>query len=310
MSAIKRGLPERRRMRHDRHYVDELTQRMGEGLGRMVPIGSITSNHDQPRSTLGDLTDLVVSISKHGVLEPLLVRRREDGPNAYELVSGERRFHAALQAGLAEVPCIELTVGDETALEIALVENLQRKDLTPFEEAEGFKTLLQKYRYTHEQIASAVGRSRVTVTETLRILDLPESVRDRCRHADILAKGVLLELAKAPDEAAMHALLDAIEHGGADRAELRRLRAALTGADADLPNEEGPRVGEHSGEAQASSTRRKPFVVRLSRPDRPFTLSLSFRTEAEPATDDIIAALEEMLKELRSASNRGGAQDS
>ncbi len=307
MSAVKRGLPERRRMRHDRHYVDELTQRMGEGLGRMIPIGSITSNHDQPRSTLGDLTELVKSISKHGILEPLLVRRREDGANTYELVSGERRFHAALQAGLAEVPCIELTVGDETALEIALVENLQRKDLTPFEEADGFRSLLEKYRYTHEQIASAVGRSRVTVTETLRILDLPESVRDRCRHADILAKGVLLELAKAPDEAAMHALLDAVEHAGADRAELRRLRAALAGGDA------GSQSDDSSGDALsphgiAGAARTKPFIVRLSRPGRPFTLSLSFRTDAEPATGDIIAALEEMLRELRSAN--GGTSGS
>jgi len=291
-------------MRHDRHYVDELTQRMGEGLGRMLPIGAITSNHDQPRSNLGDLADLVASIEKHGVLEPLLVRRRDDGPNSYELVSGERRFHAALQAGLAEVPCIELTVGDEIALEIALVENLQRKDLTPFEEAEGFRTLLQKYRYTHEQVATAVGRSRVTVTETLRILDLPESVRERCRHADILAKGILLELAKAPDEAAMHALLDAVEKEGADRAELRRLRAVLAGKAAGSADTDDGADAADPGRGSAASQRSRPFVVRLSRPDRPFTLSLSFRTEAEPATDDIIAALEEMLRELRSANAR------
>ena len=295
-------------MRHDRHYVDELTQRTGEGLGRMIPIGSITSNHDQPRTTLGDLSDLVASISRHGVLEPLLVRRREDGSNAYELVSGERRFHAALQAGLAEVPCIELTVGDETALEIALVENLQRKDLTPFEEAEGFRALLEKYRYTHEQIASAVGRSRVTVTETLRVLDLPEGIRERCRHADILAKGILLEIAKAQDEATMHAMLDAIERGGADRAELRRLRAALTSTETAQPGD-GSVDPELSG-ASARGGRAKPFIVRLSRPDRPFTLSLSFRTETEPATRDVIAALEEMLLELRSASGTGESSES
>ena len=306
MSAVKRGLPERRRMRHDRHYVDELTQRMGEGLGRMIPVAAITSNHDQPRSTLGDLANLIASISKHGVLEPLLVRRRDDGPNSYELVSGERRFHAALQAGLAEVPCIELTVGDETALEIALVENLQRKDLTPFEEADGFRTLLEKYRYTHDQIATAVGRSRVTVTETLRILDLPDSVRERCRHADILAKGILLELAKAPDEESMHTLLDAIEQEGADRAELRRLRAALAGVE-PAGAAGGSSDGNGIPESSPAAKRNKPFVVRLSRPDRPFTLSLAFRTENEPATEDIIAALEEMLQELRAASGGGAS---
>ena len=116
-AAPKRGLPEKRRMRHDRHYVDELTQRMGEGIGRMVRLNLITSNQDQPRSSLGDLSDLVSSIENHGVLEPLLVRKREGGK--YELVSGERRFHAAMKAGLDEVPCIELEVSDEHALEIA-----------------------------------------------------------------------------------------------------------------------------------------------------------------------------------------------
>ena len=158
-------------MRHDRHYVDELTQRMGEGIGRMVRVTTISSNQDQPRSNLGDLSDLVSGIEIHGVLEPLLVRKRQGGE--YELVSGERRFHAAMQAGLTEVPCIELHVSDEHALEIALIENLQRQDLSAFEEAEGFQTLITKYSYTHEEVAKAVGRSRVTITESLRLLAIP-----------------------------------------------------------------------------------------------------------------------------------------
>ena len=115
-SKKKVGLPPKKRMRHDRHFVDELAQRMGEGIGRMVRVTTITSNHDQPRTNLGDLSDLISSIQKHGVLEPLLVRRRNGG---YELVSGERRFHAAMQLGITELPCIELTVSDQTALEIA-----------------------------------------------------------------------------------------------------------------------------------------------------------------------------------------------
>ena len=131
----KAGLPSHRRMRHDRHFVDELAERMGEGIGRMVRITLITSNQDQPRSNLGHLENLQASIDTHGVLEPLLVRRVDGGK--YELVSGERRFHAAMAVGLTEVPCIELTVNDQQALEIALIENLQRKDLTAFEEADG-----------------------------------------------------------------------------------------------------------------------------------------------------------------------------
>jgi ParB family chromosome partitioning protein len=142
-------------MRHDRHFVDELTQRMGEGIGRMIPISSISSNTDQPRTNLGDLDDLVASIAKHGILEPLLVRKSGRG---YELVSGERRFHAAVRVGLTEVPCVELSVSDGHALEIALIENLQRKDLSAFEEAEGYRTLIEKYDYTHAQVAGG-GRA-------------------------------------------------------------------------------------------------------------------------------------------------------
>ncbi len=286
MSA-KRGLPPKRRMRHDRHFVDELTQRMGEGIGRMVAVSSIVSNQDQPRTSLGDLHDLVASIATHGVLEPLLIRRREDG-SSYELVSGERRFHAALEAGLEEVPCIELTVNDQQALEIALVENLQRKDLSSFEEAEGFRTLVEKYSYTHEQIAKAVGRSRVTVTETLKILDIPAEIRELCRHADISAKGTLLEIAKAPSPEAMLALVDAIASGDLDRAALRERRHDLESAAPD--SEDG---------TASRPARPKPFVLRFKSEDRPVSVSLSFRTGQEPEPGEVIAALEELLRQLR-----------
>jgi len=109
----KAGLPPHRRMRHDRHFVDELAERMGEGIGRMIRITAITSNQDQPRSNLGQLDDLQSSIDVHGILEPLLVRRIDGG--RVELVSGERRFHAAMALGLTEVPCIELDVNDQQA---------------------------------------------------------------------------------------------------------------------------------------------------------------------------------------------------
>jgi ParB family chromosome partitioning protein len=283
-------------MRHDRHFVDELTQRMGEGLGRMIRVDTITSNQDQPRSSLGDLGDLVASISTHGILEPLLVRRRDGGNvKGYELVSGERRFHAALEAGLTEVPCIELTVSDEHALEIALIENLQRKDLTAFEEAEGFSTLISKYEYTHDQVAQAVGRSRVTVTETLRLLDIPDDIRRECRHADIAAKGLLLEIAKSSDAEAMRALVHAIAEDALDRAAVRELRRELAG-----PVPEGQETAQGS-----ASPRQRPHVFRFSSADRPFSLSLSFRTPEEPEPSQVIEALEELIREIRSSLEDG-----
>lgn len=285
----KAGLPPNRRMRHDRHFVDELAEHMGEGIGRMVRITAITSHQDQPRTNLGDLADLQSSIATHGVLEPLLVRRVDDG--RYELVSGERRFHAAMAVGLAEVPCIELTVNDQQALEIALIENLQRKDLTAFEEADGYRTLIDKYRYTHEQVAAAVARSRVTVTETLRLLAIPEKIRDLCRHADITAKGILLEIAKSPDETAMQQLIREIVEHRLDREEIRRRRAELAGATGEhIPTEETP-----------SAPSPRPFTLRFKNPDRSFSLSLSFRTEEEPETRQVIEALREVIRELEAS---------
>jgi ParB family chromosome partitioning protein len=279
-------------MRHDRHFVDELAQRMGEGIGRMVRITAITSNQDQPRSALGDLTDLMASIDKHGVLEPLLVRRRNGG--RYELVSGERRFHAAMQVGLTEVPCIELAISDQHALEIALVENLQRQDLSPFEEAEGFQTLVTKYGYTHDQVAEAVGRSRVTVTETVKLLELPERVRRECRHADITAKGILLEIAKAPSTATMLQLVAEIAEHRLDRDAIRERRRQLAAEGEASAGDDDPGTGP---------PRRRPFTVRFRSPDRVVSLSLSFRTPEEPKREQVIQALEAILEDLRSGGS-------
>jgi ParB family chromosome partitioning protein len=269
-------------MRHDRHYVDELVSpRSAEGLGIMVRVTRITSNRDQPRTNLGDLGDLVDSIRRHGVLEPLLVRARPG--DGYELISGERRFHAAMMAGLDEVPCIELELDDHEALEIALIENLQRKDLTPFEEGEGYRTLIDSYDYTHEQVSEAVGRSRVTVTESLKLLSIPPDVREACRHADITAKTTLLEIARAPDVDAMLDLIRQIVEDRIDRAELRR-RRKTDGEESSDPDDGTPR----------------PYFVRF-RPsaDRPFGVSLTFRTETEPEPHDVIEALETLIREIR-----------
>ncbi|RLE28150.1 MAG: hypothetical protein DRJ65_00665 [Acidobacteria bacterium] len=293
MSSGNRGLPEKRLMRHDRHFVDELAQRMGEGIGRMVRVTSIVSNQDQPRTSLGDFSDLVKSIQKHGVLEPLLVRKGERGQ--YELVSGERRFHAAMQAELTEVPCIELQVSDQHALEIALIENLQRQNLNAFEEGEGFRTLVDKYGYTHEEVSTAVGRSRVTVSESLKVLVIPAEIRAECRHADINAKGMLLEIAKAPSPDAMRALIQAIVVEQLDRRDLRERRAKMA-EDVDREIVSGDQTSE-----KPKAEIPRPFVWRYQPKDRPFKVSLAFTTSVEPETDEVIAALEELLEELRSS---------
>lgn len=235
----RRGLPERAQMRHDSHFVDQLSRADELPIGRRIAIHMIEANPDQPRSNLGDLTDLKASIAQRGVLEPILVRRRDDG--RFTIISGERRFRASMEAGLTEIPCIEMEAEGADLLEIALIENLQRKDLTPFEEADGYAALQSRYSYTHEQIAKSVGKSRVTVTETLRLSELPSPVKDECRRADIESKSFLLELSRLASQAEMLEAVESYARGdGTSRDDLRARRrdgsdAPPTGSDAKFP---------------------------------------------------------------------------
>src|ERR1051326_5906110 len=208
--TAKRGLPARS-MRHDAHYVEELTRPSGRSIGSMIPLGMIEANPDQPRTSLGNIEELANSVREKGVLEPILVR--QVAPNRYQIISGERRYRAATMAGLDEIPAIELDVDDKEQLEIALIENIQRKDLTPFEEAEGLLLLQQRFGYTHERISTVIGKSRTTVTETLLINEIPDRIRAMCREAGISNKSVLVQIARAGNEQAMEALVRRVAAG-------------------------------------------------------------------------------------------------
>jgi ParB family chromosome partitioning protein len=284
-AARKRGLPVRVKMRHDNHFVEELTARHETPVGKMIPLSAIEPDPGQPRSTMGDLDDLVLSIRDKGVLEPILVRPWPGGEDdaspsgvLYRIISGERRYRAAQEAGLYEVPAIEMDVSNEEALEIALIENLQRKDLTPFEEAEGYRMLAGTHQYTHEEIAEAVGKSRTVITESLSLLQMPARVRDTVQALGITSKSLLLEVLKAGSEPEMIELLEEVARRGLNRDDLRqRLRRTEKG-------------GKFS--------RRKPYVFRFKSPDRSFSLSLAFR-QSEVDKDDLIHALEQILADLR-----------
>lgn len=149
-----------------------------------VPITSIVPNPLQPRHIFNEeaLADLEASIRQHGVLSPLLVRRAAVG---YELISGERRLRASGAAGLFEVPVILIDAPDVKSLEIALVENLQRENLNPIEEAEGYQQLAEQFRLTQEEIAERVGKARASVANAIRILALPEDVRAMLGRGEI-----------------------------------------------------------------------------------------------------------------------------
>ena len=270
----KAGLPVTLKMRHDAHYVESLTSYSGAAVGRMIPVEQIRPNPEQPRKALGDLRELTESIREKGVLEPLLVRfmPRED---CYYIISGERRYHAARAAGLREVPAIEKMADDAETLEIALIENIQRKDLTPFEEADGLQRLAEQFDYTHEDVAKKLGKSRSSVSETLMLRNIPEAIRKKCIEHGITAKSLLLQIAKQQTDKKMLEMFARILQGGLTRDEARKERAEEKG---------GPQ-------------RPQPFIFHYEPENETFKFRLQFK-KSHVSRDELIRTLREILSQL------------
>ena len=268
----KRGLPETVRMRHDEHYVETLTSSAGAPIGRVVPIDQLDPNPNQPRQVMGDLSELMASIAEKGIIEPIIVRQRG---RRFQIVAGERRYQAAVQVGLREIPIVIRDLDDNEIIEIALIENIQRKDLTPFEEAEALHALATRCSYTHEDMARRLGKSRTAITESLSINGMPEEVKNLCRLADIHSKSLLLQIVRQGDPQKMVALVEKIARdGGATREEVRRETAK-------------PKAG-----------RPKAYVFSYKAPTKAFKLQLRF-TKSRVDRDEVIQALENIIKELR-----------
>lgn len=153
----------------------------------VLRIGEIEPNRDQPRREFDDktLAELADSIAQHGILQPILVRPLFGG--GYQIVAGERRWRAARMAGVSEIPVMVRDLTDGQVMELALIENLQREDLTPLEEALGYQTLLDTYGLTQEQVSKTVGKSRPSITNALRLLQLPKAVQDLLSQGQITA---------------------------------------------------------------------------------------------------------------------------
>lgn len=154
---------------------------------RLLPIYKVEPNPDQPRQDFDEeeLQALSESISIHGVIQPLTVRELNSG--YYQIIAGERRWRAARQAGLSEVPAVVIEADDKKAMELALIENLQRQDLNPVEEALGYQSLMSDYGLTQEETASRVGKSRPAVANALRLLNLSSEVLEKVRSGDLSA---------------------------------------------------------------------------------------------------------------------------
>ena len=271
----KRGLPVTLKMRHDSHYVEALAASAGVPIGRQVPIDLVDPNPDQPRQVMGDLSELVASVSEKGIIEPLIVRQRGE---RYQIVAGERRYQAAVRAGLRELPVVIRDVDDTEVIEVALVENIQRKDLSAFEEAEALASLAERCAYTHEDLAKRLGKSRTAITESLAVASMPAEVRNLCRLADITSKSLLLQIVRQSNPAKMIELVEKLtrEAGGqVTRAQARKAVAM-----------------------KAGPGRPKAFVFQFRPPTKAFNLRLQFRKSDVDRTD-VIAALESIIAELR-----------
>jgi len=221
---------------------------------------------------MGDLSELIASIAEKGIIEPLVVRVRG---GRFQIVAGERRYQAAVQIGLRELPVVIREADDTEMLEIALIENLQRKDLTAFEESEALQGLAERCGYTHEDLARRLGRSRTSITESLALTGMPEEVRNLCRLADISSKSLLLQVVRQNSSEKMTGLVEKIAgQGGATRQQLREAAA------------------------KAKPGRPKHYVFAFHPPTKAFNLKLSFN-KSRATRDEIIETLEAIIRDLR-----------
>jgi ParB family chromosome partitioning protein len=285
VQKIKRsGLPETVAMRHDTHFVDFISRKAVVPLVRMIALERIEANPHQARSELGDIQELMNSIKAKGVLEPILVRPRGD---RYEIIAGERRYMASKNVGLKEIPCIEMNVSDNEAMEISLIENLQRKDLDVFEEADGLKALMDIYGYSHGKISEKIGKARSTITEVINISKIPGAVRKLCQaHQLDKNRSLLIEISKLKSEVDMRQVIEAIHERGLRREDTREFTRLFK--DREKPRE--------------SEKKAKHYIFKYSsKENRAYRIKIEFKKETV-SRQEIIKALEDLLAKLKMPS--------
>ncbi|MBX3245015.1 MAG: ParB/RepB/Spo0J family partition protein [Acidobacteria bacterium] len=284
----KRGLPAGVQMRHESHYVDMLAA-PSQTIGRKIAIDLIEPNPEQPRREIGDLTELSASIKEKGVLEPLLVKPVAS-TGRWMIIAGERRWRSAKLAGLKEVPCIEMDLDENSIAEIALIENLQRKDLNVWEEADGLRSLIERFGYTQEQVAQKISKSRSTVSEFMSIANLPEAIRERCKTADITSKSTLLEVARQFDDAAMNEYLDGLVNGKTTQKRQSKPASSTKDRSSALKNGSDAVL---SGKTDAENV----FKYEGSGPK--FDLYIEFGSGKSPSRSDVLRALKQAFDAVK-----------
>lgn len=195
------------------------------GVLRTLPLGAVSPGRYQPRRHIDAdaLEELAASIKAQGLIQPIVVR--DAGGGRFELIAGERRWRASQVAGLAEIPALVIDVPEQSAMAMALIENIQRQDLNPLEEAQALKRLVDEFALTHQQVADAVGRSRAAVTNLLRLIDLPQAIRELLEQRR-LEMGHARALLTLPEAEALRLANAAVEGGWSVRELEERVRTA------------------------------------------------------------------------------------
>ena len=223
-------------------------QPQGEG-SVSIPISQVEPGLNQPRKRFDEesLADLADSIRMHGIIQPLTVRRLASG--YYQIIAGERRWRAAKAAGLVDVPAVIIEADDRKVMELGLIENLQREDLNPSEEAKGFKSLMEDYGLTQEQVAERMGKSRSAVANTLRLLALPDDILALV-EANKLSAGHARTILGAPTAAMQRECAKRVIKGQLSVRQTEALVKALQKTKPDKPKDDGPDLSLYLGEIE------------------------------------------------------------
>lgn len=258
-----------------------------------VKISEIEPNRDQPRKEFDSaaLSELADSISQHGVLQPILLRPMLVG--GYRIVAGERRWRAARMAGLSEIPAVIREMTDTEEMLYALIENLQREDLSPLEEAKGYRTLMETQGFTQEEVSQTVGKSRPAVTNAMRLLNLPEDIQEMVERGELSA-GHARTLLSFPNEDAMRIGAEKAKQGASVR-ELEALSKRMNEAGETPPTVKEKRKNHYYEEAQLAVGEYLGRKVKVAGTNKKGTLQIEFYGEED--LENLLAELKLVVKE-------------
>ena len=257
-----------------------------------LPISQVEPGLNQPRKRFDEdaLSDLADSIRVHGIIQPLTVRRLATG--YYQIIAGERRWRAAKAAGLQEVPAVIIEADDRKVMELGLIENLQREDLNPAEEARGYRTLMEEYGLTQEQVAQQMGKSRPAITNTLRLLALPDEVMGLLEEG-VLSAGHARAILGAPTAALQREAAKKVVDGQLSVRQTEALIKALQKEKLDKPKEQGPDLSLYLGELEKDLSGRLGRKVKIAHRGKKGRIELEYYNEQD------LEALLELLQRLR-----------